>query len=706
MSNSSRLTIGSRILYDGENWTVYGFGGADIKLRSSRGKITLIAVNELVNSQDFKLLGDKAGVIPSDNNTTFPDNVPEEVLRKAQKLLEHLNEIETGYRSGNITTALTIEPKAEYDVSERTLNQRVESKARELAIGVRTLWKFKALYKSYGIYGLCDQRAVRSKQSRIDPRIISALNETVIAIADLSTVTKQSIVRRAIKLLRERYPDEQISFPSTATLNRLIDQETKGKSVFGSAKGRRSIYNRPPTTYRQFSATRPGEMVLIDTTSFDAFAMNPVTFEWIQIQLTIALDLATRSIVGWRFTPVSTKAVDATLLLYDVIRPKPMRKGWPESARWSYVGIPEHIVIELARNNVEDGVANIPILRPDTVVVDHGKIFISQAFKDACVRIGTSLQLARPYTPTDKSHVERIFKTIRENFVMELPGYKGPDIFSRGKNPGAEAYFFLDEIDAEFAEWVATWYQTRYHDGLDLPGLPHLNISPNNMYSEGMGRAGFVHVVTDENMYYELLPTAWRTIQHYGVELNGLRYDGDILNDFRNKKSEYTGENKDKWPIRYDPRDLSQAFFFDSQTYRWHVLHWLHSEGDTRPFNEATVGYAKSLVITRQGNPKNSDELAEMLNQLIDRLSVPSTVKKERRMAGINAMHAKLVNEDRPVQKSKHVPPDADADLFSEGVLRGTRKSMELPDDPVSEFESKLKSVDEVMEDDDDELGF
>jgi hypothetical protein len=35
----------------------------------------------------------------------------------------------------------------------------------------------------------------------------------------------------------------------------------------------------------------------------------------------------------------------------------------------------------------------------------------------------------------DKGPVERFFRTLREDLLQALPGYKGPDIFSRGDAP-------------------------------------------------------------------------------------------------------------------------------------------------------------------------------------------------------------------------------------------------------------------------------
>jgi hypothetical protein len=46
-----------------------------------------------------------------------------------------------------------------------------------------------------------------------------------------------------------------------------------------------------------------------------------------------------------------------------------------------------------------------PVIVPGTIVIDHGKVFVSQTFLSACRTLGISVQPARPYTPTDKPRV-------------------------------------------------------------------------------------------------------------------------------------------------------------------------------------------------------------------------------------------------------------------------------------------------------------
>jgi hypothetical protein len=40
----------------------------------------------------------------------------------------------------------------------------------------------------------------------------------------------------------------------------------------------------------------------------------------------------------------------------------------------------------------------------------------------ACRTLGIYLNVSRPYTPTDKAHIDRIFRTIREGLSKEFSG--------------------------------------------------------------------------------------------------------------------------------------------------------------------------------------------------------------------------------------------------------------------------------------------
>lgn len=640
--NQYCLEVGSKFELDGELYVVDSLTGTGLVGRTGRGQSVLFHLGALFCGPGFKIVD-----APPSNSEAPLEGVPPAAVKEAMDLAAHMLEAITGYQSGVAEEATDKEPRAAYNPDVFTLSQRLANKASELGKTERAVWLAKHAYEQYGLIGLVDKRKVRHKKLRIDDRVRRTLIDVITSYQDLSNPSKLQLERQTKERLKEAYPDTKIEFPSRSNFNRLVDLLEKGVQLFGDAKQRRSNANRPKRPYSHFVAERPGELVVIDSTPLNVFAMDPYSFEWVQVQLTIALDIFSRSLLAWRFTPVSTKAVDAAFLLSDILRPKPMRESWRTTMRWASVGVPETLLVELGGDpNKPLPLSALPFLHPDSVLVDRGRVFLSDTFMAACRTLKINLLVARPYTPTDKAHVERVFKTI-ETFLSSLKGYKGHDIRSRGLDPEGEAFWFIDEIDEKFGEWVGEFYQNKFHQGLELPHVPMLQISPNHMLQEGIVRAGFVVAPPDANLFYRLLPTVWRTIQHYGVD-HDIRYDGDILNDFRNQKSPYEGQYAGKWPFKFDPRDRSVMYFMDPATLAWHTLHWIGAGRTVRPFSDKTLSYAKGLVLARHLDPSSERDMKQVLDEILNRIDDQQMVgSKERRLAALQMMLTANAAKDR-----------------------------------------------------------
>ena len=341
MKNSTRLSIGSEFEFETTKYIVESFAGSIIVARSGKGEVLRIGIRELATSESYKSKDENIS-----NEPLFVEGLSKSDEREAKALAEELLEAITGYRSGTPSDALTTEPRIEYDPTKTTLNSRFDAKAKELNVSSRTLWYQKKSYEERGINGLVDHRKFRIGTAKLDSRIQKVIIQILDDLTEESNTSKQRIRRLVEEELDKKFPDDNIKLPSEATFNRRLNELAKGRSQFGPAKQRRSIANRPDKPYSHFTATRPGEMVLIDSTPLDVYAMDPYSFQWIPVELTIAIDLFTRSIVGWRFTPVSTKSVDAAFLLADIIKPKYKSYEWNKNSEWSYIGIPENIIIE------------------------------------------------------------------------------------------------------------------------------------------------------------------------------------------------------------------------------------------------------------------------------------------------------------------------------------------------------------------------
>ena len=364
-----------------------------------------------------------------------------------------------------------------------------------------------------------------------------------------------------------------------------------------STKRNRDIADRPDGAYGKLRPTRPGEYLLMDTTRLDVFALDPITLRWVQAELTVGMDWYTRCVTGIRVTPVSTKSVDAAAVLYQAYRPRPAGRGLAAHAVWPEHGIPRSVLVDVDAvdgPSVGRGAGRRSCRRRSWSIT--ARSIVSEHLTSVCQRMGISIQPARLRTGRDKGPVERFFRTLREDLLQALPGYKGPDVHSRGLDPESEAFFYLDELEAIIREWVAVVYHHRPHDSLVDPHVPGLRMSPAMMFEHGMARAGYIEAPRDPDLAYEFLKTEWRTIQHYGVEFGGRRYNGAGLNPYRNMTSPYTGKAKGRWPIHHDPDDVTRVYFRDPETRTWHTLMWEHAASMDMPLSEDALQFARKLA--------------------------------------------------------------------------------------------------------------
>ena len=537
----------------------------------------------------------------------------------------HVREVLTGYRAGYADAAAAGEPRRQYGTCQ-PLKARYRAKAEELGVGERTVERWAMAYRQSGEAGLVDTRALRGKASTADPRWDEALRLVLAELVSESTPTRAAVLRRVDARLDQLHGTGAVPRPSPATAYRRLAGLAKGtNAVSGSAKGRRSIADRPEGAYGRLRAARPGEYAILDTQDLDVFVMEPVTCRWVRAQLTVAQDLFTRCITGLRVTPVSTKAVDVAGILYQTLVPQAAPESWPQEACWPYHGVPQHLVF------TEEGrLPGMPACPPETLVIDHGKAFLSAHVISVCTRLGISIQPAQPKKPTDKPTLERFFKTLREGLIQHLPAYKGPDVYSRGEHVEDAAFFYLHELEDVIREWIALVYHRTRHDGLAVPEWPRLKLSPNEMYETGVARAGLLRIPASPELAYEFFEVHPRTIQHYGVEVGGLRYNGAALDAYRNAESPYGGRYAGKWPIRINPDDVRYACFQDPADDRWHRLEWEHAPGLGTPFSGEAARYARGLAARQDRWPDTGQALAELLARW-DKGMV--TGRRERRMA-------------------------------------------------------------------------
>jgi transposase InsO family protein len=629
---------GSQILFDGDLVRVEELDPPRVTVRIERtGQYRVLAISRLIALST-------ALEVPKELSTCLSLGTTLAGLPPAQQE-------QVAARAAHLRDVLTEDGRLQAD--------RLTDKASELGVTVRTLERWLHDYRLEDEAGLADGRSIGSRRTKVDPRWDAAILQVLDDKRNASKLTRDEVMRLAAERLERDFRTDPVRLPSIATAYRRFAELTRGtNAASGSTKGRRSIADRPKGVYGRLRATRPGEYLVLDTQDLDVFAMEPVTCRWVGAQLTIAQDLFTRCIVGMRVTPVSTKSVDVAGVLYEAVAGREPPSTWPEEGVWPYHGVPKHLVLDEAETLTG------PVCAPETLVVDHGKVFLSSHVKSVCARLGISIQPTQTRKPTDKPTVERFFRTLREGLIQSLPAYKGPDLHSRGENIEAEAFLFLHELEDVIREWIALVYHRAKHSGNAVAEHPGLKFSPAEMYAVGLAKTGYLRLPVTPTLALDFLPVRARTIQHYGVEIDGLRYNGPGLNGYRSRTSPFGGALAGKWPIRINPDDVRSAWFQDPADGQWHQLDWEHAAMLHTAFSAEAAGHARRLAAATETQVDTVSALRELLQRWDSGLVAD---RRERRMmTRWSAEHAALPIERITVELSRE-----ESDESAAGVVTG-----------------------------------
>ncbi|MEI5036291.1 Mu transposase C-terminal domain-containing protein [Streptomyces sp. S1A(2023)] len=404
--------------------------------------------------------------------------------------------------------------------------------------------------------------------------------------------------------------------PSQATLYRLVTTLARPgelpsgpvRQVPASVEGR---------AFTPAVALRPGEQVQIDTTRLDVLALFD-DGRLARPELTIAVDVATRAILAAVLCPSATKAVDAALLLAEMAVPHPARPTWPDILRMDHARALPHQRLATLDERLA-GAAARPVVLPETIVVDRGKIFVSRAFTAACESLGISVQPAPPRAPTAKGIVERTFGSINALFCQHLPGYTGSDVTRRGPDTEKDACYSVAQMQDLLDEWLVH-YHHRPHEGLRHPMMPRKALTPNEMWAALVAVAGYVPVPLTGRDYLELLPVRWQAITPAGISIHHRTYDADLLAPHRGQASPVAGRGG-KWEIHYNPHDVRQIWVRlpDGELTE---IPWIHRDHVHRPFDERTWQHIRTQAV--DGNHGDAEQheasLADALDQLMRRV--------------------------------------------------------------------------------------
>jgi putative transposase len=226
------------------------------------------------------------------------------------------------------------------------------------------------------------------------PRQVTA--RTPVEVLDMATALKRENPRRTpaqvVRILRTHLGWA----PSESTVLRLFAR----LDLAGPATTRAAVFGR-------FEAARPNERWTGD-------ALHGPVVAGRKTYLFAFIDDHSRAIVGHRFG-----YAEDTVRLAVALRPALASRGVPES-----------------------------------VYVDNGSAFVDRWLLRACAVLGVKLTHSTPGRPEGRGKIERLFETVRGQFLVEVTGTGEP-----GRHHVAD----LGELNRLFTAWVETTYHRRMH---------------------------------------------------------------------------------------------------------------------------------------------------------------------------------------------------------------------------------------------------
>jgi putative transposase len=307
--------------------------------------------------------------------------------------------------------------------------------------------------------------------------------------------TKECIVER-VRLICSRlsYPR-----PSRKTILARIS-EAQGYAMDRArhgAKSAKQVWEARPGMHQM---SRPLEEVQIDHTLVDVLVVHEDGTVAGRPWLTLAIDVATRVVLGWYLTMDAPSSISVAMCLAHAMLPKPETQDDPEL--WPMYG------------------------KPLCVLLDNGKDFRSYALKRGCEQHGIELKWRPVRVPHYGAHIERLIGTFM-TMVHSLPGTTFSNVKARGDYPSERrACLTLEDLRAWFVQKICRGYHVRTHRSLGVPPL----IAWERAFRQPDGTLRMPEVpLRPDDLRRDFYPFVFRRIQRTGVQLGQSRYWASAL---------------------------------------------------------------------------------------------------------------------------------------------------------------------------------
>lgn len=319
----------------------------------------------------------------------------------------------------------------------------------------------------------------------------------------------EHVQRRIAAVNNTLPPDEQIRPPVNSTIYRWIDdlQQDIVDAARDGAEAARIKYRAAIGNVKVGSVLERIEIdhTPLDLIVIDALTKLPLGRPW----LTMAIDVYSRMVVGFYISFNAPSSHGVLQCLRRSILPKdvwlarfPGIKGV-----WPAYGIPE------------------------LIAVDNGTDLHSDALEAACLEMGIQMLFCGSKTPQHKGAIERFFRSMNMGLIHQLPGTVFSSVDERGDYPAEKnAVIDMETLTHLLTKWVVEIYNVSVHRGIGA--------RPLDRWLESAGQRLIELPVYPQQLEVIVGIPAKRVLFHYGIELDGLQYNSELLQTLRRRAGE------------------------------------------------------------------------------------------------------------------------------------------------------------------------
>jgi putative transposase len=165
------------------------------------------------------------------------------------------------------------------------------------------------------------------------------------------------------------------------------------------------------------------------------------------------------------------------------------------------------------------------------LAVDNGTDLHSDALEAACLEMGIQILFCGSRTPQHKGAIERFFRTMNMGLIHRLPGTVFSNVDQRGDYPAEDsAVIDMEALVHLLTKWVVDVYNVSVHRGIGA--------RPLDRWLESADRRIIELPVYPQQLEVIAGIPAKRTLFHYGIELEGLQYNSELLQSIRRRSGE------------------------------------------------------------------------------------------------------------------------------------------------------------------------